>query len=83
MAFLTKIPLPQQGKEGGIKVDPHQVVKVFAILRCKRIESPVAGGQGIHEGVQAALEHGKERISNRVSTGTAQHGMLQDMRHPR
>ncbi len=83
VTLLAEVQLAQQGEEGGVQVDAHQVVEVGAVLTGERVQGPVVGGQRVHEGAQRALEHGEERVAHRVAPGTAQHGVFQDVGCPR
>jgi len=79
MPFLAEIPFAEQGKEDGIKVDGEQIEEILAILAGEWIEGPVAGGHGIHEGVEAALEHREEWIAHREAPRAAEYGVFKNM----
>ena len=83
MAFLAKVPLPQQRKEHRVQIHLHEVVKILGVLGRERIEGPVAGRQGIHEAAEAAFEHGEKGIPHRETPRSAQHRMLENVRHAR
>ena len=82
VAFLQEVLFAQQGEEGGVEVDPHQVVEVLAVHAGDRVKGPVSRRQRIHEGVQAAFEHGEKRIAYRVFFRPAEHSVLEDVGHP-
>jgi hypothetical protein len=42
----------------------EQVVKVFLVLRCKRVHGVIGAGHGVHEGRQGSVEHLEERIAD-------------------
>ena len=79
--FLVEIGEPQKREEGRVEIHLHQVMEILAVLGGKGIEGPVAGGQGVHERVEAAVQHGKENVPHRIAPGTAQRRMFEDMRH--
>ena len=79
--LLVKIGAPQKRKEGRIKIHLHQIMEILAVLGGKGIKGPVAGGQGIHKRVETAVQHGKENVPHRVTPGTAQRRMFENMSH--
>ena len=81
MALLAKAGRVQAGEEDRVQIDVHQIVEVFAILGGKRIEGPVRGRKGVHEGAQTPFEHGEEGVAHRKFFRAAQDGVLQNVGH--
>ena len=52
MAFLGEIQLMEPGKEHRVQVDIQEIKEILAVLACKGIGRPIAGGECVHEGVQ-------------------------------
>lgn len=81
MPFLLKIEHIQVGEKRSVKIDIHEVVKIFFVLSGERIHGPVRRGKGIHKGTQAPFQHREKRITHREFFRAAQGSMFQDMRN--
>ena len=79
VTFLGEIQRVQPGEEHGVQVDIQQVVEVLRVLTRKRVCSPVAAGERVHEGVERAPQHQEKRVPHRVSFAAAQGGVLQNV----
>ena len=71
---------PINGREKrGVQIDLHQVVVVLGVLGGEGIHGPVGGRKGVHEGAQAAFEHGEKGIADREFARPAQNRVLQNV----
>lgn len=80
-ALLGEIERMDVRKKHRIQIHLQEVVEILAVLAGKRIRRPVAGREGIHEGVERAPDHQKERIAHREAFRTTKHGVLQNVRN--
>ena len=81
--FLPEDVLADARMKDGINVDVHQIVEILEIGAGHRVACFVWKGEGVQKCLQRPLEQLHKRFLDRVPVGTAQYGMLQNVRHPR
>ena len=70
-AFLYEIRVFEEGVQGRIQIDAHQITEILGVCGSKRVHGVVGGGEGVHEVLQRAWQHFKERIANgKISRST-------------
>mmetsp|Transcript_56405 Transcript_56405/g.155014 ORF Transcript_56405/g.155014 Transcript_56405/m.155014 type:complete len:276 (+) Transcript_56405:288-1115(+) len=65
----------------GVKVHVDKVVEVLGVLRGDGVAGAVGVGERVEERLQRALEQLDERLLGRVLVRTAQHRVLENVRH--
>lgn len=81
MALLLEAQRIDVGEKSRIQVDVHEVVVVFAVLGREGIHGPIRRREGIHEGGQAAFEHGEKGVAHRKAGRPAKDRMFKNVGH--
>ena len=69
--------------KNGIQIDMHQILEIFIIAACDRIDCLLRISHCIQKGVQGTLHQFHKRIFDRIFVRTTQNSVLNDMCHPR
>lgn len=79
-ALLAENGGGEAGKEDGVEIDIHQVIKVGGIATGDRIAGAVGIGEGVEIGLQGGFEEFFEGLFDGVFFAAAEHGVLEDVR---
>src|SRR5210317_109840 len=79
MTFLCEVQFIETRKECGVKIDLQQIIEIFGVFTGKRIGSPIATCESIHESVERTPNHHKKGIAYRIFLTAAHSSMFEYM----
>jgi hypothetical protein len=77
--FLLKNVWRQTGIEDRIKVDIDEIIEILEVQAGNGVTGLVGIREGVEKGFQGALEKLYEGLFDRIFSGSAEHGMFQNM----